>query len=182
VIKRKQRVPLRDLSALPPEEAELAAKNRIKGRDLNVIRALMHNPNLVRRWGVFASHVLSKQSLPVRERELLILRIGWLNQAEYEWGQHTEIARRGGVTAEEIERVKQGPGAGWNEHDSAMMSAVDELFENSVISDATWTTLAKRYSTEQMLDLVFTIGQYNLVCWALNSCGVPLDDYLEAAK
>jgi hypothetical protein len=53
-----------------------------------------------------------------------------------------------------------------------------DLYEHSVVSDATWAVLAKKYSTEQMIDLVFTIGQYNLVSWALNSFGVPLDDYL----
>jgi 4-carboxymuconolactone decarboxylase len=116
--------------------------------------------------------------VPLRERELLILRVGWLTQAEYEWVQHAALAMRRGVTAEEIERVKQGPGAGWNEFDAALLQAVDELFEDSVISDATWATLAAHYSTEQMMDLVFTVGQYTLVCWALNSFGVPIDDFI----
>ena len=114
MIERKQRIPMRDLTQLAGEEAETAAKNRIGGRDLNIFRVLMNHPKLTRRWSVFAGHVLQKQTLPLRERELLILRIGWLNQAEYEWAQHIEIAKRGGVTAEEIERVTRGPKAGWN--------------------------------------------------------------------
>jgi 4-carboxymuconolactone decarboxylase len=56
------------------------------------------------------------------------------------------------------------------------------LYENSVVSDETWKQLFGRYSIEQMMDLVFTIGQYNLVSWALNSFGVPLDDYLPGAN
>ena len=62
------------------------------------------------------------------------------------------------------------------------MQAADDLYENSVVSDATWAVLAKKYSTEQLMDVVFTIGQYNLVSWALNSFGVPLDDFLPGAK
>src|SRR5690348_4601450 len=174
---------MRDLAALSGEEAATAAKNRMGGRDLNIFRVLMNHPDLARRWTVFAGHVLHKQTLPVRDRELLILRIGWLNQAEYEWAQHVEIAKRGGITEAEIEQVKQGAGAkGWNELEAALMRAVDELFENSVISDPTWAALAANYSTEQMMDVVFTIGQYNLVSWALNSFGVPLDDFLPGAK
>jgi 4-carboxymuconolactone decarboxylase len=126
--------------------------------------------------------VLRKQTLPPRERELLILRIGWLNQAEYEWAQHVEIAKREGISEAEIERVKQGPAGAWGEDDAALLQAVDDLFENSVVSEATWTVLAQKYSTPQMIDLVFTIGQYNLVSWALNSLGVPLDDYLPGAR
>ena len=182
MIERKQRLRMRDLSQLTGEDADTAAKNRLGGRDLNIFRVMMNHPKLTRRWTVFAGHVLQKQTLPVRDRELLILRIGWLNQAEYEWAQHVEIAKRGGITEAEIERVKQGPGAGWNALEAALLKAADELFENSVISDATWATLAAKYSTEQMMDVVFTIGQYNLVSWALNSFGVPLDDFLPGAK
>jgi alkylhydroperoxidase family enzyme len=182
MIKRTQRIPLRDLTQLTGDDADTAARSRVNGRDLNIFRVMMNHPDLTRRWLVFANHVLRKQTLPLRERELLILRIGWLNQSEYEWAQHVEIAKRGGITEAEIERVKQGPGAGWGETDAALLQAADDLFEHSVISDATWAALAAKYSTEQMMDVVFTIGQYNLVSWALNSFGVPLDDYLPGAK
>jgi 4-carboxymuconolactone decarboxylase len=181
MIKRKQRIPMRDLSQLSGEDADTAAKQRVNGRDVNLFKVLMHHPTLVRRWTVFAGHVLRKQTLPPRERELLILRIGWLNQAEYEWAQHVEIAKREGISEAEIERVKLGPTGPWASDDATLLQAVDDLFENSVVSDATWNALAKKYSTEQMIDLVFTIGQYNLVSWALNSLGVPLDDYLPGA-
>jgi len=63
-----------------------------------------------------------------------------------------------------------------------LLHVADDLHENSVVSDATWATLSKKYSTEQLMDAVFTVGQYNLVSWALNSFGVPLDDFLAGAK
>jgi 4-carboxymuconolactone decarboxylase len=182
MITRKQRIPMRDLTKLTGEEADTAAKNRLVGRDLNIFRVMMNHPKLTRRWTVFAGHVLQKQTVPLRERELLILRIGWLNQAEYEWAQHVEIAKRSGISEAEIERIKQGPGAGWNVHEAALLQAADDLFENSVVSDQTWATLSVDFSTEQMMDMVFTVGQYNMVSWALNSFGVPLDDFLPTAK
>ncbi|MBI3371070.1 MAG: carboxymuconolactone decarboxylase family protein [Betaproteobacteria bacterium] len=182
MIKHKQRVAMRDLTQLNGEDADTAAKNRLGGRDLNIFRVMMNHPKLTRRWTVFAGHVLHKQTLPFRDRELLILRIGWLNQSEYEWAQHVEIAKRGGMAEEEIERIKRAPEADWNAHEAALLRAADELFENSVVSDQTWATLAQTYSIEQLMDVVFTIGQYNLVSWALNSFGVPLDDFLPGAK
>lgn len=182
MIRRKQRIPMRDLGTLSGEDADTVAKNRVGGRDLNLFRVMMNHPDLTRRWTVFAGHVLRKQTLPPRDRELLILRIGWLNQAEYEWAQHVEIAKRAGITEAEIERIKQGPGAGWIASEAALLQAADDLFEHSVVSDATWAALAAKYSMEQMMDAVFTIGQYNLVSWALNSFGVPLDDFLPGAK
>ena len=126
MIKRKQRIPMLDLSTLSGEDAETAVKHRVNGRDLNLFKILMNHPTLVRRWTVFAGHVLRKQTLPARERELLILRIGWLNQAEYEWAQHVEIAKREGITEAEIERVKAGPTGGWGGDDAVLLQAVDE--------------------------------------------------------
>jgi 4-carboxymuconolactone decarboxylase len=183
MIERKQRIPMRDLSTMAAEDREAIEKNAMGGRIFNIFKVLAHHPKLVKRWTPFAGHILGKQTLPFRDRELLILRIGWLNQAEYEFAQHELIAKRGGVSDEDIGRIKQGPTAGgWSETERALMQAADDLYENSVVSDATWATLAKSYSTEQLIDAVFTIGQYNMVSWALNSFGVPLDDFLPGAK
>ncbi|MFZ1888936.1 MAG: carboxymuconolactone decarboxylase family protein [Candidatus Binataceae bacterium] len=179
---RKQRLPFRDLSTLTGEDRETADKNQINGQVINIFRVLMNHPALARRWMVFAAHVLGKSTLPARERELAILRIGWLNQAPYEWEQHVIIGKRSGISDAEIEQIQKGPKAGWNRHEAAILQAADDLFENSVVSDQTWATLAEKYNTEQMMDVVFAIGQYNLVSWALNSFGVPLDDFLPGAK
>ena len=183
MIKRKQRIPLRDLSTMAAEDRATVEKNAMNGQVFNIFKVLAHHPPLVKRWTPFAGHVLSKQTLPFRDRELLILRIGWLNQAEYEFAQHELIARKGGLGDADIARLKDGPkAAGWSEKDAALLQVADDLFENSVVSDETWEKLTRHYSTEQVIDAVFTVGQYNLVSWALNSFGVPLDDFLPGAK
>ena len=74
----------------------------------NIFKTLTNHPDLMRRWMVFANHVLFKQTLALRERELLILRIGYLCQSGYEWGQHVGIARRAGMTDDEIRSAKTG--------------------------------------------------------------------------
>ena len=79
------------------------------GNDHNIFKTLTNHPDLMRRWMVFANHILFKQTLPLRERELVILRIGYLCQAGYEWGQHVIIARKAGMTEEEIRSAKTGP-------------------------------------------------------------------------
>jgi len=147
------------------------------GRVLNIYRTLAAHPKLLKRWGVFGTHVLYKNTIPARERELLILRTGWLCTSEYEWGQHVIIARASGVTAEEIARVKDGPNAdGWNAADAALISAADELHNDSFISDGTWRALSKTWNTQQLIDVIFTVGQYHTVSMALNTLGVQLDE------
>jgi 4-carboxymuconolactone decarboxylase len=108
------------------------------------------------------------------------LRIGWLCQSEYEWAQHVRIGKTEGLSDDDIRRISTGPGGpGIGDHDSLLLNAVDELHADAFISDTTWNTLAKSYDTRQMMDLVFTVGQYNLVSMALNSFGVQLDEGLE---
>ena len=149
---------------------------RFQGEPLNIFKTMVNHSELMKRWLVFANHVLGKSTLPERERELLILRIGFLCRSGYEWGQHVLIARRAKITDEEIRRIKVGPtAAGWSEVDQLLMAATDELHADAHISDATWQGLAKHFTTQQLMDIVFTVGQYNLVSMALNSFGVQAD-------
>ncbi len=163
---------------LPLEEIPEELRVRLGGGGpvLNIFRTLARHPKLLKRWLVFGGHVLSKSTLPPRERELVILRIGWLCRSGYEWGQHVVIGRHVGLGDEEIERIAEGPEApGWSDDDRALLRAVDELHDDAFVADATWKALAARWNTQQLMDLVFTVGQYNLVSMALNTLGVQLD-------
>jgi 4-carboxymuconolactone decarboxylase len=150
------------------------------GKILNIFRTLAHHPKLMTRWLVFGNHILAKNTLSARDRELAILRVGWLCKAEYEWAQHAEIALNSDISPEEIKRVTQGPDAeGWGEREVAVLRAADELVGDAFISDETWTALSAFYGKEQLMDLIFTVGQYNLVSMALNTLGVQLEDGVE---
>ena len=146
------------------------------GRVLNMFRTLANHAALARRWMVFANHILGKSTLPVKERELVILRIGYLCQSGYEWGQHVVIARNAGMSEDEILASKSGPETpGLSPVFRLLLLATDELHADAHISDGTWQGLAEHFNQQQMMDLVFTVGQYNLVSMALNSFGVQLD-------
>lgn len=168
--------PLTD-EQLDDQTQRVLERARMQGRVLNIFRTLAHHPKLLERWMVFGTHVLNKSTLPPRERELAILRIGRLCRSEYEWGQHVLIGRQAGLTDEEIARVKIGPeAAGWSQSEAALLRAVDELHAEAFISDATWQSLSEHFNTQQLLDLIFAVGQYNLVSMALNTLGVQLDE------
>jgi alkylhydroperoxidase family enzyme len=145
------------------------------GQPLNIFGTLGHHPDMLRRWLVFAAHVLSKNTLPERDRELLILRTGWNCRSRYEFSQHVEIGVRCGISHDEIEQVKVGPLGRWSTHDRLLLEAADELHERSMLGDATWAALTAVYSNEQVLDVIATVGNYHLVAMFLNSTGVQLD-------
>jgi alkylhydroperoxidase family enzyme len=164
----------------PAETRESLGKAAENGRVFNVFKTLARHPKLLKRWLPFANHVLFKSSLSPRHREILILRVGWLCRSEYEFAQHVVIGRRAGLTDADVQRIVDGPdAAGWDPFEAVLVRAADELRADAFVSDATWAALAARYGDEQLMDLVFTVGQYTLVSMGLNSLGVQLDPGLE---
>jgi len=176
---KEPRIPLLHEDQWSEEQQHIFRGQQMRGAVQNIFRTMANHEKLAKRWLVFGNHILSKSTLPARDREILILRIGWLCQSGYEWGQHVIIGKQAGIEDHEFEMIKQGVDANWSEHDALLIKAADELHQDVFISDATWKGLKKSYSDQQMMDLVFTCGQYTMVSMALNSFGVQLDSDLE---
>lgn len=144
---------------------------------LNIFRTLAHDTvgmNAFLDWG---GYILSKRNgLPARQREIVILRTGWLCKSGYEWNQHVRVGTAAGLTESEIAAIKVGAGdPSWSAADAALIVASDELHNNYFISDATWAELSKHFNDKQKVDLIFTAGQYTMVSMFLNSVGVQLE-------
>ncbi len=151
----------------------MTALRRPDGTELNIFATLARHPKLLKRWSAFAGWLLYGGTLPARERELLILRAGYLCRAGYEWGQHVQIAKVAGLDDDEIARVAEGPEArGWSDGDALLLRAADELHADSRISDPTWSGLAERWDDQQLIEVCMVVGQYHLVAFTLNSLGV----------
>lgn len=160
-----------------PEQAALMAPLVERGADFNIFRTMVRDPEAFRAFMAWGNYILSrKNGLPAREREIAILRIGWLCRAGYEWGQHLVIGKRSGLVDAEIEAIKAGEkGAGWSDADRAILAACDELHHDRFITDPTWVRLAAHFDQKQCADLVYTVGQYTQVSMLLNSFGVQPD-------
>ncbi|MGB8364781.1 MAG: carboxymuconolactone decarboxylase family protein [Rhizomicrobium sp.] len=147
------------------------------GSKTNVVMVMANHPALAMAYNAFGKHLLIDSTLPVRPRELVVLRVSWCLKSEYEWHYHVGYALNIGLSLEEIAAIKEGPDApNWNEQDRAVLRAVDEMRENSRISDPTWAALARHFSRHQIMDLVFTIGQYVMLSGALATMGIQLED------
>jgi YbgC/YbaW family acyl-CoA thioester hydrolase len=173
---------------LPPdawdaEAREVVGRNRAgvgRGGVPNILATLARYPKLLKAWYGFAAHVIGDSALPVRDREIVILRVASLCRSAYEWAQHVVMGRSAGLSDAEIARVRRGPNAdGWSSADRQLLQAVDELWTTSTLENETWQALAQRYDERQTLDLLFTVGQYDLLAKVLNATGVELDDGLE---
>ena len=170
------------VAALRPPNPRHPLPSRDPGRPkgLNVLGTLARHPELTRAYHTFNGHVLFASTLSPRDRELLVLRVAAVRHAEYEWAQHVVQGGDAGLAPDDIARIAEGPEAsGWSPLDAAMLRAVDELIRDAEVSDATWSVLAGELDVQQLMDLVFTVGAYDLLAMALRSFRVELDDDLQ---
>jgi 4-carboxymuconolactone decarboxylase len=145
-------------------------------RGTNGFGVLLHHPALAKAFLTFNNHVAIASSLSKRVRELLILRLSWLRRSEYEYVQHVVIARNAGISEAEIDRVQVGPDApGWDPIDADLVRAVDELYADARIEDATWTRLSAHFDTKQLMDIVFAVGCYEMLAMAFKTFGAQLE-------
>ncbi len=138
---------------------------------------MLRYPGLWEAITALSVQLSGRGQLSVRERELVILRTGWLCQAPFEWGEHVKFGKGLGITTEEVERVTVGSSApGWDEHEGALMRAVEELHTQQMISDETWNILSRRLSDTQLFELTVLVGQFTTVAYWQNSLRIPLSE------
>ena len=149
-----------------------AKQNRL----YNIYSTLGHNPTALQAFLAWGGYVLRKTVLVPRARELVILRVGYLCRAGYEWAQHSRLGQQAGLSADELTRIKIGPSADeWSDDDRLLLQATDELHHHYFVSDATWQGLLATLGERSTMDLIFVVGHYTQVCMILNSFGIQLD-------
>ena len=165
------RIPLVPTAEFTDEQAELGGGRGNPRGDLNFVRALVNHPALYRSWIPFAEQLVFGSTLPARDREILIIRTSELCGERYEASHHVHIGRTLGLSDEEMQSAATG-GALLPAFEQALVRASNELVADYCISDVTWATLAERYTTEQMMEVVFVVANYSLMAMVTNTFGI----------
>ena len=171
-----------DLGAVEPQSelgSLLASTMRnADGLPFNIFGVLAHHPKLLKRFNLFGGFLLNKGLLPAREREIVILRVGWNAGALYEFGQHTLIGTEAGLTAEEITALAS-PSClddhSWTDPDRDLIRMADKLCDDDCVSETTFARLGHHWDDAQLVELVVCAGFYRLVSGFLNTMAIPLD-------
>ena len=168
--------PLSD-EALTPEQTKALATLAEPWRGLNLFRTTVRSPDGLASLLPAGDYIRSASTLPVREREIVILRIGWLCRSGYEWTQHVFMGRQAGLSKDEVAAVKAGADtAVWSPADRALIRACDELHADQFITPSTWAALGEHFDEAQVMDVVFVAGHYVTVSMITNAFGVQLDE------
>lgn len=153
------------------------------GSDTEWVEIMARQPGLFAAHMAFAQKFMVESSLGARERELAVLRLGWISGAPFEWGGHVVIGKACGLTGEEIDRIRQGPeAADWTPHERAILRSVDELHADSMIRDTTWSVLAAGFDEAQLVEFILLIGHYKTVAYYQNALRFRLPEGNEGLR
>ncbi|HTR63571.1 MAG TPA: carboxymuconolactone decarboxylase family protein [Candidatus Binataceae bacterium] len=142
----------------------------------NIFRTLAHTPGLLRRFLALGGELRNKTALDPKLRELALLTVGRIAQAEYEFVHHWNLALRVGVSHGKLEALadwEKSPA--YSDQERAVIRYAAEATTNVKIADSTWNALRGFMDTRQMMELVQNVAFYNMVVRILVPMGVELE-------
>ncbi|MGV0791476.1 carboxymuconolactone decarboxylase family protein [Mycolicibacterium sp. XJ1819] len=138
---------------------------------------LLARPKFAKALYGVLTDLLFRNRLPVRLRELLIMRIGWATAAEFEWAQHWQIGNRAGVDPEDLLGVRDWRSTDrFDPADRAALAAADEIVEDGELSDACWAGLREHFDEPELLELVAVLATWHYVSVLVRTLRIPLDE------
>lgn len=156
-----------------------AGPGRINVDENYVLNTFVHHPNLARHFLLFNRYLLMSSTLPVRLRQIAIMRVAWVKKARYVWSSHLRTSLRNGLSGEEFEPVKEGKTSPyWSNEERIIVRATDQAMENSDLDDAIWQELTTFLDQRQVMDFLFTVGAYALLGMVCNSLRIEREDAL----
>lgn len=146
-----------------------------------VLRTFAHHPALANAFSPLNVHLLSENTLPVKLRQIAIMRVAWITGATYMWSSHLNTSKLVGLTDEFYAPVQRGAGDPYfTQFERTVIRATEELVRDQKVSDANWDALRVEWDEKQMLDFLFTVGCYTMVAGVMRSTGAERQEDLLA--
>lgn len=142
-----------------------------------------HHPHLAEVFSQFNIHLLTTNVLPVKQRQIAIMRTAWITKATYMWSSHLNTSRLCGLSDDMYGPIQRGAEDPYfTEFEQTIIRATEDLVYDHKVSDKNWNALMAEWDNQQMLDFLFTVGAYVLTAGVMRSTGVQrLPDLLALA-
>ncbi len=149
-----------------------------------VLLTFAHHPKLADLFSELNIHLLTTNTLPVKQRQIAIMRTAWICKATYMWSSHLSTSVRCGLDPDMFDPIKVGAESSYfTTIERAVIRATDELVNDHRISDTSWQSLMEEWNNQQMLDFLFTVGAYTTIAGVTRSTGVQRKpDLLQLAE
>jgi AhpD family alkylhydroperoxidase len=149
---------------------------RRRGHVPYLYQALANSPSLMRQFVDMAAVIRGESALPAALKELAILTVARITGAGTMRVAHVPEARAAGLSVDQVEAALKGSGAGLlSDEQLAVMSYAERATVDIRVPDETWEAVAAFLNSEQLTELVLTVGFYNMVARFLAPAQIDLD-------
>lgn len=161
-----------------PDVAKTLGRMMPEGMDpLILFRTIAHNGRVLSRFS--RGSLLDKGSIPLRVREILILRTCALCRSEYEWGVHVTIFAAHARFTEEQVASTAGDTAStdecWSDAERDLLALAEALHTRAALPDDLWGRLAAKWQPEQLVEMVVLCGFYHTVSFVTGAFQIALE-------
>ncbi len=149
-----------------PELKPLADRIRAErgGRLFNLYKILLNNPRIAEGWLALFTAIRQQSDLPGRYRELAIMLVAVLNNAEYEYVQHIPFALKAGLTQAQLDALRDWRSSKlFEDADRAVLEYTEAMTRSIQVPDTVFAAVAQHFDSRQTVELTATVGGYNLV-------------------
>ena len=145
------------------------------GRFPNLFRMQLYNPAVADGWLRLGTAVRFNSELDDATREMAICLVARTTRAEYEWRAHRRIALEQGFSEQALDNIVNWRQGEFDERQRAVLALTEELTKNVEVQDATFAAASKHLSPRQLVELVTTVGYYNMVARFLVGLQIDLE-------
>ena len=149
-----------------------------QGEIINLYRVLGNSPAMLRAWVEMAWPLRYKSTISRRIRELAILRVGYVTNAEYEWNHHKAMALANNITEQEIENVRSELdviASSFSPIEAHSIFIADEITRTGTLSDQSRMLLKEFWLDSEIVELVLIVSFYNCVARVVEALKIPME-------
>lgn len=143
--------------------------------DLHLFTMMLYHKSCYVPYLLYLQGLLSKGTIPMLEKDRIIIRAAWRLDCPYEYTHHVNMGLRHGLSKEEIVSLTQETSGDWDGRTRAVMAAVDELTAKRDLSSPAWEALKAYYTDQQMYEFIALVSNYDMVAIIDNTLRVPVE-------
>ena len=144
---------------------------------LNVVRMMANAPASIKGFIELASSILMRSEFDPRKREIAVLRVAHVTRASYEWTHHVTVAKRTGITDDEIDKIAaEEPVTSLDEEGNLLCRVADEISRDVRLSDEALAQIIERYGIRGATELILCCSYFNMLSRFLESTRVELEE------
>lgn len=148
-----------------PELADIEARILAqRGRISLLYQVLLNSRPIVHGWEAMLTAVRNQTAVDAATRELVILRVAVLNNAEFEFDAHIPHAVKAGLSDEKIHGLRDAePGQVYTSQERLVIELTDRMTRDVAVPEVLMEKVRAEFGVTETVELVATVAAYNMV-------------------